>query len=238
MADKEKELNIKDLELGEGSNSVVVQNGIVKNWRKNASKRTILLGAAAIAVLIIAIVVFFSSYNSMRKKNTINISASISIEKVRETGRLEVLTVSDSEIVIETGKDNKDAINAWTEFVGKGAFWVDLAASEFLVDNARHLVVVRTPMVMIDKDTFTIEYDKTKILFFKNQYANDSLKDGIKIAEDQLAEAYGKIYKTITTSPFYFDTAQKSAENILTNLIKSFNPDIPDLEVIVEVGVI
>ena len=157
---------------------------------------------------------------------------------MQEISDLQVLSITDTQVVTENPEDNTEGISAWTQFTGRGDFIVNLQQSEVIVDNVRKTVVIRTPSVSIDQDTFTLEYGNTKTLFFHNSFGNDSYREGVNIAQSQYQEAYSKIYDNITMNPYYYGVAENSAAQIITSLVKSWNKDIPDLNVIVEIGAI
>lgn len=71
-----------------------------------------------------------------------------------------------------------------------------------------------------------------------NDLFNDSYKVGADLAQQQFYLAYSKIHDTIITNPYYYDTARRSAMQIIEGLVKGLNSEIPDLQVFVEVGVI
>lgn len=164
--------------------------------------------------------------------------AIIHVENVQETRELEVLSVSVKEVMTESKDDNKDGIEAWTEFTGKGVFVVDLAKSQFLVDEARNVVVVRTPKVKFSTDRFTIDYGKTTNLLFYNAGFNDNYLDGSNLYYKQLREAYIKIYNKLYTNPYYYGKAESAAEKIIKSMVEGFNSEVEGLQVYVEVGVL
>ncbi len=169
-------------------------------------------------------------------KVKVSASVQISVKEVSEKATLEVLTISDSVVVVEKEKDNSQGVTAWTKFTGNGYFIVDLQNSEFLIDEARKTVIVKTPDVTIDKDHFTLDYDDTETLFFNDKWFNGSYIEGVELAERQLNEAYVKIFEQIYTNPYYYDSAESAAEKIITSLVQNFNKGVEGLSVIVEVG--
>ncbi len=187
-------------------------------------------------VLIIAalsIAAFFFGKSSAPHASVDN---SIKIGAITEKASLHVLSISDSVIVTENKEDNGKGITAWTKFTGTGEFIVDLQKSEFLVDQARKTVIVKTPEVSIDKNNFTLDYNDTKTLFFNNNLTDDDYTTGVGIAVSQLKEAYVKIYDQLYTNPYYYDSARNSAEKIIKSLVVNLNKGVEDLTVIVEVG--
>lgn len=172
------------------------------------------------------------AYNYAERSNHVSNRISISLGDVRETANLRVLEVTDVEYIIENEDDNNDGISAWLEVPGKGFFTVDLQTSEFLVDEERREVVVRVNEPVLSD--FTIDYQNVNELDFSNSGGNDSISVGEDIARKQCREAYSELHTAFLSDQNYLESAKRSAENIITNLIKQLNPDIPDLSVIVE----
>lgn len=196
-----------------------------------SSKKIGLLVSLCIVLLLAA---FFVPYFIFSAKRVVSHDIVIDVVSFDRQAKLEVLSISNTEVLVEKAADNKDAIEAWTQYTGTGVFTVNLKACEFIVDSVRKVVIVRTPNVEVEN--FTLEYGKTKQLFFLNKYFNDSYKDGADLAQRQLYDAYCKIHDTIISNPHYYATARKSAKLIISSLIKGLNKEIPDLQVIVEVG--
>ncbi|WP_019680710.1 DUF4230 domain-containing protein [Ruminococcus flavefaciens] len=172
------------------------------------------------------------AFNYAERSNHVSNRISISLGNVRETANLRVLEVTDVEYIIENEDDNDDGISAWLEVPGKGFFSVDLQTSEFLIDEERREVIVRINEPVLSD--FTIDYHNVNKLDFSNSGGNDSISVGEDIARKQCREAYSELHTAFLSDPKYLDSAKRSAENIITNLIKQLNPDIPDLNVIIE----
>ena len=188
-----------------------------------------------VVLLLIAFLIPFFWFSSRKVASS---SINISVIQMREISNLQVLSITDTQVITETPEDNSEGIDAWTQFTGRGDFVVNLQQSEVIVDNVRKTVIIRTPSVSIDQDTFTLEYGNTETLFFHNRMGNDSYREGVDIAQSQYQEAYSKIYDNITMNPYYYGVAEDAAVRIITSLVKSWNKDVPDLNVIVEVGAI
>lgn len=157
---------------------------------------------------------------------------SISLGDIRETANLRVLEVTDVEYIVENESDNEDGITAWLEVPGNGFFTVDLQTGEFLVNTERREVVVRIPEPVLSD--FTIDYQNVNRLYFNNRGGNDSIAVGEELARKQCREAYSELHTAFMSDPKYLESAKRSAETILTNLIRQLNPDVPDLKVLIE----
>lgn len=191
-----------------------------------------------IVYIIVLFLAFFIPYYHLSSKKNVSTKIDISIAEVEKISKLGVLSITDTQVIAENPEDNTEGITAWTQFTGRADFMVNLQQSEFVVDNARKTIIVRTPNVTIDQSTFALEYGNTEIYLFHNSYGNDSYREGVNIAQAQIQEAYTRIFDNITRNPHYYTAAKKSAESIIESLIKSWNKNISDLNVLVEVGAI
>lgn len=218
---------------------VIIKNEKIDSIRPTASPksavRLILLGIVCVMLLL---GIFFAAYHFSSVKRVVNQNISINIDSLDMQANLEVLSISNTEVIVDRENDNENThgIKAWTQYTGTGVFTVNLEACEFIIDRVRKVVIVRTPNVEISN--FTLEYGKTKQLLFINDFFNDSYKVGADLAQQQFYLAYSKIHDTIITNPYYYDTARKSAMQIIESLIKGLNSEIPELQVFVEVGVL
>ena len=198
-------------------------------------KRSNRIAFLSFILVIIASIVFLSSYMKARNDRTIVSNATITVAALEKHSELEVLTIRASEVIVDNASDNPQRIDAWTECTGSGIFTLDIAKSEFIIDQARKRVIVRTPDVVLS-DNFTLDYGETRELFFNNNWSDDSYSDGADLAESQLKRAYTSILDTIANNPYYYETARSSAVRIITSLIRGFNKDVENLDVVVEIG--
>ena len=63
---------------------------------------------------------------------------------------------------------------------------------------------------------------------------NGSSREGTNLAQKQVSQASLDAKASITSNQRFHQSAEKSAQILITNLVKEFNPDIPDLTVEVE----
>lgn len=229
---KKKKPQIIEIHLGKNEQVMEAYN-VMPQWKKILV--SVLVVACCVGLFLFVLLFDFGGF-----KVKVAVSPTISIESLKTENKLEVLSVSVSELIIDSKDTNKDGVEAWAEYTGTGVYTIDLSKSQFIVDDLRKTVIVRTPAVTVDQETFTLNYKDTAIKFFKNTYANDSYKDGVDLAQKQLTEAYIKIYNKIYTNPYYYETAEKAAERIIKSLIKGLGPNknIEGLEVYVEIGAI
>lgn len=189
----------------------------------------------AFLIVVIFLMVFLFSYVEAKNNRKVETNIEITVSGLEGHSELEVLTIKASEVIVDSASDNPQKIDAWTECTGSGVFILDIANSEFLIDQARRRVIVRTPDVVLS-DNFTLDYGETRELFFNNNWSDDSYSEGADLAESHLKRAYTKILDTIANNPYYYETARSSAERIVSSLIRGFNRDVKDLDVVVEIG--
>lgn len=162
----------------------------------------------------------------------------IVIDKMRECAQLEVLRVNAVGYSMEDQKDNRTA-TSWIKVSGTGVFTADLAASEYLVDNEHQYIRIRVPKPELTH--FTIETreqliyeDGTLEPISGFSIFNGSNREGTNLAQKQVSQASLDAKASITSNQRFHQSAEKSAQILITNLIKEFNPEIPDLTVEVE----
>lgn len=173
--------------------------------------------------------IYQTFYDTAEARYHVKNEIAISVDSIREAANLEVLKVSDVEYIIQNKKESKDGITSWLEVPGEGVFTVDLQASEFVVDNQHRYILARIPNPVLSE--CRIQYQNVVQLEYRGNTISDSIKDGENLAQKQINEAYMKIRTEFTSNPRFFNAACSAAETMVTNLIKSLNPDIPDLTV-------
>lgn len=154
----------------------------------------------------------------------------ISIGNLEKSGKLEVLKANCVEFITTDRDSNYGNVTAWLEVTGEGVFVVDLKASEFIVDNGRRYVLVRIPYPELTNVTIT----KTIKRWFKDDWKNGSYDEGVDLALKQRNEANLRIKKSLMSNQYIYSSSQDVAKNMIANLVKQFNSDIPDLTVEVE----
>lgn len=157
---------------------------------------------------------------------------SITIGDLKDIAKLEVLTVSDVEYIIDEGVNNSNGITSWLEVPGQGTYVVDLQAAEFLTDDERAYVKVRLPYPELTN--ITIDYANVKKMFFKNDILNDSYKVGEELAQRQLNSADMLIKKEFASNERFYLSAQEAAVSTIQCLVKQLNPQNADMTVEVE----
>lgn len=171
-----------------------------------------------------------TAFEQAEERYHVSNRAVISIGDVTRLTRLEVLTVSDSEFVIENESDNDQKITSWLEVQGIGVFTVDLQAAEFITDAQRQYVLVRVWKPELTNCTISSTGDH----FWKNGIWNDSIKVGVELSREQMREGRQLVEDSIRRNRNFYDSALSAAESSIRSLVKSWNPDIPDLTVEIE----
>ena len=173
-------------------------------------------------------------YRAGEKEYHVKNRAVITLGNIRETSVLEVLSVSDIAFIIQDPDLKNGETLSWLQVPGTGVFTVNLAAGEFLADDARSLVYVRLPRPELLPANITIDHANVKPLRFKSSELLTSVGDGERLAGKQLNEARTKITEDIASNLQFYEYAEESARTLLENLIRQVNPDIPDLNVEIE----
>lgn len=152
----------------------------------------------------------------------------INVEDIRNTARLEVLKVNDTEFVIERPSDDGYGIYSWLEVQGVGVFTVDLTASEFIADNERQYVLVNIPNPVLTQ----CAVEKTGKHFWKNtSIFNGSIAEGVRLSQEQLNEGRLCLEDAMRQSRRFYEASRKAAVSMVESRVKQWNPELPDLQV-------
>lgn len=171
-----------------------------------------------------------SAFERAEKNYHVRNTMVISIGNLEESQKLEVLKANDVEFITEDRDSNSGKVTAWLEVEGEGTFVIDLKAAEFIVDNERQYVMVRLP----NPELTNITIIKTTRRLFADNWSNGSYSEGVDLALKQRNEASLQIQKALMSNQYIYSSARKVAVSMLQNMVKQFNPDIPELTVDVE----
>lgn len=144
--------------------------------------------------------------------------------------RTSFIKKSSPRLLDDLRDNNSGNVTAWLEVEGEGTFVVDLQATEFIIDNDRHYVLVRIP----NPELTNINIIKTTRRLFADDWRDGSYREGVDLALKQRNEASLQIQKALLSNQYIFSSAKDVAVAMIGNLVKQFNPDIPDLQVDVE----
>ena len=172
------------------------------------------------------------AYDRAEEKYHVSNEVVISIGDLKETQKLEVLKANDIEIITSEAEDNDGKINAWIEVEGEGTYTVNLKAAEFVIDQEHKHVLVRVlspELSDIRITNITKKWFRQETLFKVGTYS-----EGIDLAIRQRNEASLRIEQSLLANQDLYEVAKNVAESSIQNLVKQFNPDIPDLVVEVE----
>lgn len=162
--------------------------------------------------------------------------ATISIGKLQELADLEIMDAEDVEYVCENAKDNKYAYTRWVKVYGTATYYLNLKASEFIIDDVRNTVLVRVPRI---EKRITIDDTRVTELLKKDDWSldnpfEDKVLWGKELERRQYSEACNKIEAYFNSNTELIYDAEKSAETVLINTIKLLNPDNPDIQIDVD----
>lgn len=187
------------------------------------------------------------SFKVAEEAHHVSNNASISIGNLHEVQKLEVLKVSDVSYETPNPEDqgwfadfvesivgilDADMVS-WLEVPGSGVFTVNLQASEFIIDEERQYVLIRVPNPELAE--FTIDYENVELLLFEKGGAfKNSAKYGADLAVEQLQNAELTMMQNVNDNQTFHQKAKDATINMLVNLVKQLNPQLPDLVVEVE----
>ena len=173
-------------------------------------------------------------FTQAEEKYHVSNRVSISVEDLKETAKLEVLTVTDTEYIIEDSETNDDGYVSWLEVPGQGTYVIDLQSAEFVVDNERQSVLVIIPYPELTN--VSIDYTNVKKLLFENEnlISNGNYSKGEDKARSQVDSALSLIQKEFASNQYYYETAQNAAITTVQCLVKQLTPEIENLTVDVE----
>ena len=134
--------------------------------------------------------------------------------------------MSDIEYVFREGNTK-----IWTSVKGHGTYTVDLSLAEFLVDQDRQYVLVRVPSPKLSTAGLDYEYEN---YLFEDGVFNGSTKEGFGLAREDLRKAQNQLQIKLASTQSYYESAQNSANEIIENLVKNFNPEATELVVAVD----
>ena len=173
-----------------------------------------------------------SSYHYAEKKNHVSNQTLITITKVEEINQLEVLEVSQNTVETESSENNASGTFTWLSMTGSAVYVVNLNTAEYVIDQQRSSVIVRIP-----KPTFEyrpIEEVEELITNTKHHLQNGSIKEGETITQDLIKKGNEEIRSELKANQENLPKAKESAVSLITSLVKQANPEIPNLQVIVE----
>lgn len=185
-------------------------------------------------------------YDLTYPKYLVKNQATISVDKLREESKLEVLEVNDAiyEIAGNDGPKDKNLLTnllgivngsptVWLEIPGKSTYTVNMKLAEFIVDDSSHYVLIRIPKP--EPDEASIYAPDIKLLYSKEGgFFRNSVKDGVDLVNGSISDAQLRIRLDIENNQMFAKSAEESARSVLTGLVKKLNTDIPDLTVEIE----
>lgn len=188
-----------------------------------------------------------AAYADSEKRHHISNEVLISVGDLRKNAELEVLEVVASDIKEYTfdnefsgaarvvsafiGKEIQAEGVAWLEGMCGGVFSVDLNAAEIVIDDENKYVLVRIPSPTLEFTTTSFEVKHLSNGTVNDNIFNGSTKFGLEEAMNDTADMTAHLHDVLNENHSYREIARSSAQTMIINMIKSVNPDIPDLEV-------
>ncbi len=195
-----------------------MKNGIGDSFSKNKDAK-----AAEVRENI-----YTAGYGRGFEENHVENVIAIRIDEVRETGRLQIMRVRSSAYVIDDGAEDV----SWLKAVGEGVYTVDLTAGEYITDTPNRYVLVRVPSPELTDVTLV----STEQLHYRNNrlIGNGSVEAGEKLAMNQRARALTMLREDLRSNTTVTRSLNDAAQDLISALVRSLNPDIADLTVEVE----
>lgn len=191
-----------------------------------------------------------ASYDKAEKDYHVSNHAAISVDFTQFENNLRVLEVFETDYITQGDSQSDSGLrnffnqiktgfkdpckDIWLEFPGKGSITVDLDAAEFIVDNVRQYVCVRLPEPALTSLGIDEKTGVKQLLFDDNGLIKDSVSSGNQLATSMLAQGQERIRHRIENNDYLFECARTSATQILTQLIRDLNPQLPDLLIEIE----
>jgi len=169
-----------------------------------------------------------ASFKNAEEKNHVSNDVAITVKDIREEAQLEVLYVNDIEYIM----DDENGRTVWSSFAGHGVYTVNLMLSEFIVDSERQYVLARVPEPQLSICDLDGEYKN--YLYEDGKMWNGSIGEGVDLSVEHRRKALDMMQTKLITTQSYYESAENSARELISNIIKNLNPEIPELTVEVE----
>ncbi len=206
--------------------------------KRKASTRWLIIGILLVVILFVIASFYFlpkaydrayqSSYDKAfekyEEKYHVSNRAKITIEKIQEINKLEVLNLSDSYVIVSDKEKDNEKVSRCVVFTGTGTYTVDLSKSEFITDNERNHITVKLESPALSSDNIVLEHE---VIAAKNEKSflniNGNASEGYKLQDQDKKEAQKKIREQLATDENK-EAAKESAEKFIRNLLKEINP--------------
>lgn len=168
-------------------------------------------------------------------------TASIQLESLKSEAKLEVLKAYNVVYQLTEEKQSSGLLESlenkatgeptvWLEVPGEGAFTVNMRQAEFVIDEVRQYVLIRIPEPEIS--SFSIDYSDVRMLYSEEGGVfNRSVRVGDETAKTMLEAAESNLKLDMQNNQRFYQAAKNSAKRVLTDWVKKLNPDLPDIQV-------
>lgn len=198
---------------------------LIRKKKNNLMKKVIV----GVAIVLLMLMIFFLSYGKMTATKTSSQTLEISIKNVEKIAKLEVVK-AEVPYISSVEKDPKTGAYVAIKFFGDAVFTVDMNKAEFLTDQERRTVDVFLPSVEM---RYSINNEKSDLLFFKNNLANDSYAEGTELFRRLHDSAYIGIQDKLLSS-VYMQKASEMALQLVEGYIRRINNSVENLKVSVQ----
>ena len=168
------------------------------------------------------------AYNLGEKNNHVSNEISVAINDAIEDTRLEVLTVRDVEYITDE-TNSSGTVTSWLKVTGEGVYTIDLKTAEYLYDS-----ITKTITVILRKPELTHcrLVNGENIFYQDNRLLGDGkIIDGEDLAQRQIQKGYIETIAYFQQNPYFFESAKKSGEIFVTNIIKQLYQNNPEINV-------
>ena len=170
-----------------------------------------------------------SALERAEAQNHVQNRVTIQIENITQVQKLEVISVRTDEYVIRKGEDHpEDGITCWYKVSVSGVYTVNLDYANCVVNDELKYVCVNIPCPEL---TVFHEPAKSEQILKINKGKNESYRVGEALIAELEEEGYTKAEASLINNQDYFTKAKNNAKENIESLIKSLNPEIPDLKV-------
>lgn len=185
-----------------------------------------------VTIAIILIGVFFICFTMGFSKNKREEQISITFSKVEKKTNLAVLECETTYV----GVSKIDRFTNVVQFYGNARFTTNLSKAHFIVNEVENSIEVILQPVELLSENFTIDNQKTKILFSDGGpwylgFSNGNDLSGIKGFKELKATAYSELEMSFKTDSFYHELATSSAVNRVEELLYQLNKGNKNLKI-------
>lgn len=173
--------------------------------------------------------IYDHAFNRAEEKYHVTGRGTISVSGMRELETLEVMSVMNDEFIVLVQEDGDR--EAWYEATAEGVFTIDLSTAEYIVDNERQYVIVRSPRPILTN----VQVSNTECIFETSKgLLHHGYTTGVQDAIEVENRVRAKMQEEININFYLQEQVEKRAVTALQDLVKQFNPNVEDIHADVE----